>query len=361
MGVSDVILYVWELKTDGSFDEMAVIDDASSVIWVKRSADIGEFEVYIRASKERLELFGTGDVFITRPDSDIAMYVESVKLNTNEENGDFLTISGRSAEVLLMWRIVQFASFTGPSATSENIIRYLFTQKFLTSGVGQIDWLSIEPSHEWEDSAAHQYTGKSLYEIIKSLCVEVGYCFQFAWKGNGFEFQLYKGTDRSFDQSVNSYVVFSPTFENLGNTEYEKNTSEYANAALVGGEGVGTERTFVEIAEAGKSGFYYRQVYLDARNSSQEELTDAEYKEQLENDGKAQLEEMKVTAEYSGEILNYNMYTYKKDYFLGDKVSIKNQYGITGNATITEITEVEDASGYRLVPTLSEWDPINFN
>ena len=90
-------------------------------------------------------------------------------------------------------------------------------------------------------------------------------------------------------------------------------------------------------------------------------ITDEEYEEQLINDGKAQLEEKKITAEYSGEILNYNMYEYGKDYYLGDKVSIKNEYGITGNATITEITEVEDASGYRLVPTLSEWQPINFD
>lgn len=356
-----MILYIWKLDNN-SFDKIAVVDDATSVIWVQRFSDIGEFEVYIRASKEQLELFGTGDVFITRPDSDIAMYVEKVRLTTDEENGDYLTVSGRSAELMLLWRIVQFESFSGSSATAENTIRFLFTLKFLISGeVGKIDWLSIEQSHEWDDKTTHQYTGKSLYEIIQSLCVEVGYGFKFHWTGSGFEFQLYKGTDRSYDQNVNSFVVFSPTFENLGRTEYEKNTSEYVNAALVGGEGEGSARTFVEVAEQGKTGFYYRQVYLDARNSSQEELTTEEYETQLINDGKAQLEEMKVTAEYSGEILNYNMYEYGKDYFLGDKVSIKNEYGITGNATITEITEVEDASGYRLVPTFSEWQPINFN
>lgn len=363
MGVCNVILYIWKLSESGFFDEVAVIDDASSVIWVERHTDTGEFEVYIRASKERLELFADGDVFITRSESDIAMYAESVKLNTDEENGDYLTVSGRSAEVMLHWRIVQFASFTGETANAENIIRYLFTQQFLIPAdeTKYISWLSLEESHEWEDGAAHQYTGKSLNQIFGSLCVEVGYGYRLRWIGTGFQFELYKGTDRSYDQHVNPFVVFSPTFENLGNTEYEKNTSEYANAAIVGGEGEGATRTFVEVAEQGKSGFYFRQVYLDARNSSKEDLTDEEYEEQLTNDGKAQLEELKVTAEYSGEILNYNSYEYRKDYNLGDKVSIKNQYGITGNATITEITEVEDASGYRIVPTLSEWQPISFN
>jgi hypothetical protein len=34
---------------------------------------------------------------------------------------------------------------------------------------------------------------------------------------------------------------------------------------------------------------------------------------------------------------------------------VKNAYGMSASATVTEITEVEDSEGYRLVPTLSEW------
>ena len=354
-----MILYIWKLE-DGAFNNVTVIDDASSVIWVQRLNEIGEFEIYIRASAERLKLFNEGDVFITRPDSEIAMYVEMVKLDTNEETGDYLTVSGRSAEVILSWRVVQFQMFAGSSETVENIIRFLFVQKFITAGVGQISWLSIEEAHGWEEGTTHQYTGRSLEEIFNSLCVTYDYGFKLKWLGNGFEFQLYKGTDRSFDQNVNTYVVFSPEFENLGNTEYIKNTSEYANAAVIGGEGEGSERVFVSIAEQGKSGFYFRQVYLDARNSSQEELSLDAYKEQLANDGKDQLEQLRVTAEYTGEVLNYNQYVYGVDYFLGDKVSTKNEYGIKGNAVVTEITEVEDESGYKLVPTLSEWTPASY-
>ena len=40
-----MILYIWKLRSNGSFDEVAVIDDASSVIWVERHTDTGEFEV----------------------------------------------------------------------------------------------------------------------------------------------------------------------------------------------------------------------------------------------------------------------------------------------------------------------------
>ena len=54
----------------------------------------GEFEVYISIDRAACA-FGNGDVFITRPDSDIAMYVETVKLNTDQETGDYLTVSGQ--------------------------------------------------------------------------------------------------------------------------------------------------------------------------------------------------------------------------------------------------------------------------
>lgn len=354
-----MILYIWKLE-DGAFNNVAVIDDASSVIWVQRLNEIGEFEIYIRASAERLKLFNEGDVFITRPDSEIAMYVETVKLDTNEETGDYLTVSGRSAEVILSWRVVQFYMFNSSDESIENIIRFLFTEKFIAAGVGKIPWVSLETAHGWEEGSPHQYTGRSLEEIFNSLCVTYDYGFKLKWLGNGFEFQLYKGTDRSYDQNVNTYVVFSPEFENLGNSEYVKDTSQYANAAVIGGEGEGSDRVFVSIAEQGKSGFYFRQVYLDARHSSQEELTLEAYKEQLANDGKDQLEQLRVTAEYTGEVLNYNQYVYGVDYFLGDKVSTKNEYGIKGNAVVTEITEVEDESGYKLVPTLSEWTPASY-
>ena len=76
--------------------------------------------------------------------------------------------------------------------------------------------------------------------------------------------------------------------------------------------------------------------------------------------GKEELEQRKITTSFNGEILNYNNYTYGVDYNLGDKVSIINEYGIRGNATITEITEVEDDTGYKLIPTLSEWETVNY-
>lgn len=357
-----MILYINKLENN-VFNRIAVIDNATSIIWVKRFNDIGQFELYIKASAELLELF-TGDIFITRDDSNVGMYVETIKLTTDAENGDYLTISGRSAECILNWRIVQKAIYSSESNTAEHIIRNLIQQQLIYNAIiinpNAITWLALGTNHEWDDKTTRQYTGKNLLEIVKDLCVSFNYGFEFAWNGAGFTINLYKGTDRSYGQTDNTFVVFSPDFENLGKTEYIKDTSNFANSAIIGGEGEGNQRTFVTVYPEDVEGFYRRVIWIDARQSSSDDLTTNQYKTMLANQGVEALELRKTTQTFNGEILNYNNYTYGVDYNLGDKVSIVNEYGITGNATITEITEVEDETGYRLIPTLSEWVITNY-
>ena len=68
-----------------------------------------------------------------------------------------------------------------------------------------------------------------------------------------------------------------------------------------------------------------------------------------------ELAKVKELTDFSGEILAGNSYKYGIDYSLGDKVTVINEYGIRGTAVVSEITEVEDETGYSIYPTLSEW------
>lgn len=355
-----MILYVWKLEND-TFTKIKVIDNATSVIWVKRFNAVGNFELYIRASTELLELF-KGDIFITRDESNVGMYVEKVQLNTDSENGDYLVITGRSAECILSWRVVMRVVYSSESTTAEYIIRNSIDKTLINDIIpnNNISWLTLGEDHEWQDYITRQYTGKNVLDIVQDLCVTYNYGFEFEWNGSGFTINLYKGTDRSYDQTDNTYIVFSPEFENLGNTEYIQDTMNYANAAIIGGEGEGTERKFAVVLPQGITGFNRRMIYIDARQSSSDDLTESQYTDMLIAQGKEELEQRKITTSFNGEILNYNNYTYGVDYNLGDKVSIINEYGIRGNATITEITEVEDDTGYKLIPTLSEWETVNY-
>ena len=53
---------------------------------------------------------------------------------------------------------------------------------------------------------------------------------------------------------------------------------------------------------------------------------------------------------FTGEISNVTFY-YKEDYFLGDIVTVINAYGITAQARVIEVIEVDDNNGYRIEPT----------
>ena len=53
---------------------------------------------------------------------------------------------------------------------------------------------------------------------------------------------------------------------------------------------------------------------------------------------------------FDGEIIPNIGFQYKTDYFLGDIVKVANEYGISSDARITEVIEVQDANGYSVQP-----------
>ena len=360
-----MILQAWKLDADtDTFTHELDIDYATSVIWNSKFQGIGNFEIYVRANSEIISFLNNNeDVFFIRDDSEYGMYVENYSITTSAEDGDYVTISGRSAEIMLLWRVVTLKSYTAASTTAEGIIRDILNTSLIPGSIFTsddfINFLSLEAAHGWEDYTTRQFTGKTVYNIMLDLCESFGYGFKFVWNGSGFTIKLYKGTDRSYDQSVNSYVIFSEEYDNLSSSEYIKNNTDYYNTAIVAGQGEGYERTIVNVFSDNCTGFKRRTMWVDARNSSKNqsggELTDNQYRKQLKDQGAAALAEHKQLESFSGEVFTEGSFQYGTDYFLGDKVAVQNQYGISGNATVVEITEVEDESGYRLVPTLSDW------
>ena len=352
-----MILYVWQFA-NGVFTRTNIIDNEKSVIWVKRFNDAGQFELYIPASTPMIELFTGDEIIITRDDSNAVMSVENVHLKTDAENGDYLTISGRSVECFLGRRIVPKQT-TFQNTIAENVIRSLITQNVINPTVTnrKIDLITLGTAQGYTDVINKQVTGKNLLDTISSICKEQNYGFELLFVNGQFVFNLYKGVDRSYNQNVNTFVVFSPEFENIGNTEYSKDKTTLYNAVYVGGEGEGTNRVIVGVGTT--SGLTRREKWVDARNESSNTdagtLTPTEYALMLSQQGAEAIKQATETTKFNGEIINYNSYIYGVDYNLGDIVQVTNEYGITGTATVTEITEVEDDTGYKIYPTLSEW------
>ena len=83
----------------------AVCDSFSSLLWDIEYYQCGSFEVYIAANPENLSIFQTGRIVGRDDDSQHFGIIESVQIDTDAENGDYLTVRGRFLMCLLERRI----------------------------------------------------------------------------------------------------------------------------------------------------------------------------------------------------------------------------------------------------------------
>ena len=84
----------------------AVCDSFSSLLWDIECYQCGAFEVYIAANPQNIEIFQTGRIIGRDDDKEHFGIIESVKIDTDAENGDYLTVSGRFLMCLLERRII---------------------------------------------------------------------------------------------------------------------------------------------------------------------------------------------------------------------------------------------------------------
>lgn len=337
-----------------NLERIGLIDIYQSLIWTKRYYQAGDFELYVPASSELLEMLQKDNILV-REDDNIAMIIEKIEITTDVETGNYIIVSGRSIESYLERRIVRYQ--TNIDDTLENGIRRLINENAINPKDTDriIPNLILGTSQGFTDTLKMQITYDTLYDVIVSLCQSYGYGWKITFEDGKLVFNLYKGVDHSYSQDINPYVVFSPEFDNLINSHYVTDKQEYKNYAYVFGEGEGSSRSFraVSLNNIIPKNLDLYELYVDAKDLSTNdgEIGTREYGEMLYTRGIEKLNECKTTTAFEGEVASNLSYQYKVDYDIGDIVQIKNEYGITTKARITEIIESESESGSEFVPT----------
>lgn len=337
---------------DSSFTPIAVIDNFASLIWTKRYYSPGDFELYIPANKDLLTYLQMGN-FIKREDDDTVMIVESIRIKTDVENGDFFTITGRSLESIIGRRIFrQQSRFSG---TIAEIVQAAITDNFINSVIRDrnVNNFIIGTMYDTPETTELQVTGDNLATWLEALCR----AYSYGWKviinnNNKIEFQLYAGN--------NTEVIFSDEFDNLLTTEYLINRENYKNHAYIFGEGEGSERKVTTAVINGDDfqGLDRYELYVDARDvsSNNGQIYHIDYTKMLVQRGYEKLKEHSITRAFSGEVEPNTTYKYKVDYNLGDIVTVQTSYGIGAHPRIVEIIENWDETGYKIVPTFEEME-----
>lgn len=340
-----------------NFESVAVVDEFESLIWTDRYDDAGDFELFMSMDKRLLEYLKQ-NYYLWNAESEHMMIIEQINITSDVEEGNKLIVTGRSLESILDRRIIwgqkvlsgglQDAIHTlideciiSPTISDRKIDNFIFVENLNP----KITALTIDT----------QYTGDNLFDVVKTLCEKNNIGFKIILnESNQFEFSLYSGEDRSYEQTENPYVIFSPDFENIINSNYLESSKTMKNVTLVAGEGEGANRKTTTVGDA--YGLNRRELFTDARDISSdigdgETLTDAEYYEQLNQRGTDGLAEYPSITSFEGEVEATRMFKYGIDFFIGDIVQITNEYGHEGRAYISEFVMSQSESGLSMYPT----------
>ena len=354
MTTNDTIFYL----LDANLDILAAVDIYQSAIFTRRYQEAGDFELYIPASQEMLALLQAATYVTRADDTTCAGIIEKLTIDQNAENGDYLIASGPDLSALLNRRIVWRQ--TTYSGNAEKIIRNLVTQAFIEpeEAARTVSNFALAAEIGITQTMRVQYTGDYVGEAIAAICktIKCGYRVNLDLQQKRFVFELYKGTDRSYNQSANPYVVFSSNFENLLASTYSQDAAESKNVAQVAGEGQGNERVKVTVGTA--TGINRRETFVDALQTSANggELDLATYQSVLRESGTQSLAELIPTEEIDGEVIPNYTYTLGVDFFLGDVVEVVNDYGTQMSPRVTETIENWASDGYTCIPTFASDD-----
>lgn len=334
---------------DSTYTTKLIIDMFSDFLWTEHYYGYGEFEITVPARLDIIQNCRLNDYIAIR-ESDKLMIVETIGVHTDSERGDTLVISGRSLESILDRRIIRgkFSMIGTPDKKIyvQEAIKLILENSIISPDdeKRKIEGFIFKESEDERikdlTRDAIESSGEDVYKELDAICKdkELGFRILPTEEG-GFEFELYFGTDRSWDQNIVSPVIFSDSYENLKNSDYLQSNKDYRSMTYINRNG-----TLYEVfRQEERTGLDRREMYItDSDSSSEWSAMDK---------GKEALSDYKVTKMFEGEAEPSRQFIYGVDYFLGDIVQLENKYGQKGKCRITEVVMSRDGSGSSLVPT----------
>lgn len=344
-----------------------IIETFQSVIWNMQFWGFGDFELVVPGTEENLNrlpkwklLVRDTDIETDPEDETIVTYrnvmqIRERKISFDIEEGWLLTLRGSGLKRMVGQRIVW--EQTNISGTIESGIRQVITDNIIApdNTARKIDDFILSAAKGYTETIDTQLFGDNIADWLQETCEMFGYGWDVYISGGKYVFEIKKGTDRTYDQNTVTPVVFSPEFDNLNSSGLETNEAEFSNAALIGGEGDGTDQVVTTVGTA--AGLQRFESYVDAGSlsSNGQIITMQEYIKMLQTYGATQLSKVAQTEKLTGEIIHNGIYELNRDYFLGDLVQLKTDF-FDAKSRIIEMIYCEDETGSTLVPTFGAWN-----
>ncbi len=356
-----------------------IIDVYESIIWDNYYFTVGKFEIYTPLTDQSLNDLKIG-YYVTRPDRpNDAGIIEKCEITYTAGGMFMITASGRFVKSILDRRLIYDLSGNTVNpvimrGNVETVARNLVNISAINATdtarnipflkLGTVAGLTAKIIDNAGHAAQKQTSYGNLLEVTDDLLKEYNYgaYINIDQDTQNLVYNVFEGIDRTLN-SVNP-LIFSQEYDNLLSSDYILNTQNLKTAVLIGGEGQGVNRKYLMLA-GDQTGINRREIFVDGSNNSQtytdgnnaqQSYSDSEYLSMLNTAALESLTKHTITENFDGEIdLTNSGLKYGVDYSIGDAITIiDNTLGITQNARIAEVTEVQDDDGYKINVTFSK-------
>lgn len=195
---------------------------------------------------------------------------------------------------------------------------------------GLVDEMDPIPNFEngelfgFEEKTESEMSDMHLLSYAEKISEEIDCGIRVRKDGKKLLFEMYRPGEAKAN--------YSTLWGNIGDAKYTNSTEEYANVAIVAGEGEGDDRVTVTVGETDATGNARREMYVDARSIQRKENeSTSAYKKRLTKHGEEKLEEARQIVSLSFSVNDDNVK-------LGEIVPARVQeYGVAAKARVEAI------------------------
>lgn len=359
-------LNIFHLDT---FERLGVVDEFQSLEITTNYKKHSELELLVSATEENIDYFITknDDIFLSIGIGKVRGYlIESVKYT--DEKKTIIEVYCKSLSSILGWRQIDVQqTYRG---NVEAVIRNFANANAITpTNINRkIDNLVLGDLFGITETTEESYSNKELDESLWEICLKFDIAYEvFADITNKkFEFVVWRGTDRSTNQTIRDAVIFSKEFDNVLSQNYTDDKSDYRNTVIIAGEGEGTARTYLTVGNENK-GRKRREMFVDARDlqsseSDENVMSQSAYEALLIERAKNKQAEYKRVQSFETDIVYDSQFTFGIDYFMGDLITIRNDaINVALHTRIVTTKEKYSRKGYELITEFGSNVPTLLN
>ena len=308
-----------------SLQLQGVIDEFSSLIWIRRYQEPGEFELrtpYAAESKQLLIPENIVQRFDGGPVIDAGV-IESIVMTEDE-----ITVKGRFLESYLDRRLIKDTTYY--SGNAEDSMRSII------SNMASIPLLELGTDHGLTETLEFQATYKSVLNIIQKVCkaTTLGFRIRPDFSVRKMYFEVYKGEDRT--SASGAKVIFSEKYDNLMDEQYTYDSIDYKTKCFVS-QLINEVR--VAYSVGGGSGLDLLEMHLQTSVDTNGK-TSAEIQDAMETQGQRALDGKIISESFTFSTDAESPFIYRTEYDVGDQVHINHiAWDINLDLRITEIEE----------------------